>query len=114
MRGNGQPVTDRGGPPENIGAVVERFLDSHGHRARVALAAVVDDWPRIAGPQIARVTVARAVAADGTLIVGVATNAWMSELAMHEAEFVARLNEGFSPPRVRRIRWLLAARESRP
>jgi predicted nucleic acid-binding Zn ribbon protein len=95
----------RKGPPESIGALVTRFLRERGHEGRVAQASVLDDWSRVAGPQIARVAEAQSITADGTLVVAVATNSWMSELAMHELEFLTRLNDGFAPPRVRRIRW---------
>jgi predicted nucleic acid-binding Zn ribbon protein len=97
----------RGGPTETVGAAVARFLREHGHAARVEQASVIEDWPRIVGPQIARATEARSISADGILVVGVSTNAWMSELTMHEREFLARLNEGAERPRVRRIRWQL-------
>lgn len=100
-------MTKRGGPPEDVGATIARYLREHGHAERVAQAVVLDDWVRIAGPQIARITDARSITADGTLLVAVATNGWMAELAMHEPEFLARLNEGFERPRVRRIRWQL-------
>jgi predicted nucleic acid-binding Zn ribbon protein len=104
----------RGGPPEDVGAAITRFLREHGHAERVAQAAVLDEWIRVAGPQIARITEARSISADGTLVVGVATNAWMSELAMHETEFLARLNEGCDRPRVRRIRWQMKLEPGRP
>lgn len=103
-------MTDRGGPPEELGATIARFLREHGHQARVSQAAVLDDWIRVAGPQIARITEARSISADGTLLIAVSTNAWMSELTMHEPEFLARLNEGSERPRVRRIRWQLASK----
>jgi predicted nucleic acid-binding Zn ribbon protein len=73
----------------------------------VAQAAVLDDWTRVAGTQIARIADAVSISADGTLIVAVSTSAWMAELSMHEPVFLARLNEGFERPRVRRIRWQL-------
>jgi predicted nucleic acid-binding Zn ribbon protein len=104
----------RGGPPEDVGATIARFLRDHGHAERVAQAAVLDDWLRVAGPQIARITQARSIGPDGTLVIAVKTNAWMSELAMHEAEFLARLNEGQDRPRVRRIRWQIGLDSSRP
>ena len=103
----------RGGPPEDVGAAITRFLREHGHAERVAQAAVLDDWIRVAGPQIARITEARTISADGTLIIAVATNAWMAELTMHETEFLARLNEGSERPRVRRIRWQLRLEQGR-
>lgn len=100
---------ERGGPPERIGALIERFLREGGHEPRVAQAAVLDDWPHVVGPQIARVTEAVSITADGTLVVAVATNAWMNELSLHEPEFLTRLNGGSERRRVRRIRWQLRA-----
>jgi predicted nucleic acid-binding Zn ribbon protein len=94
-------------PAELVGAAIARFLKDNGHADRVAQATVLDDWVRVAGPQIARITEALTISADGTLVVAVATNGWMSELTMHEPEFLARLNEGSVRPRVRRIRWQL-------
>ena len=96
---------ERGGPPEALGEAIARFLRQRGHTDRVSRAAVLDDWRAVVGPQIARMTEALSIGPDGTLVVGVSTNAWMSELSMHEPEFLARLNEGFADPRVRRIRW---------
>jgi predicted nucleic acid-binding Zn ribbon protein len=104
----------RGGPPEPVGAAVARFLRSHGHATRVEQASVIEDWARIVGPQIARATEAISISADGILVVGVSTNAWMAELAMHEREFLARLNEGSERPRVRRIRWQIRRESARP
>jgi predicted nucleic acid-binding Zn ribbon protein len=103
----------RGGPPEEVGAAIARFLREHGHAERVTQAAVLDDWIRVAGPQIARITEARSISADGTLVIAVATNGWMAELSLHEPEFIARLNEGFERPRVRRIRWQLQRESGR-
>jgi predicted nucleic acid-binding Zn ribbon protein len=104
----------RGGPTETVGAAVARFLRSHGHAGRVEQASVLEEWPRIVGPQIARATEALSISADGILIVGVSTNAWMAELAMHEREFLARLNDGLERPRVRRIRWQLKRESAQP
>lgn len=107
-------MKERGGPAEDIGAAIQRFLRDHGHAGRVAQAAVLDDWARVVGPQIGRVTSPRGVTGDGTLLIGVTTNAWMTELAMHEREFLARLNEGFERPRVRRIRWQIGVDRPTP
>ena len=104
----------RGGPTETVGAAVARFLRSHGHAARVEQASVIAEWPRIVGPQIARATQAFSISADGILVVGVSTNAWMAELTMHEREFLARLNEGSERPRVRRIRWQIKRESAGP
>jgi predicted nucleic acid-binding Zn ribbon protein len=107
-------VVKRGGPTEPVGAAVARFLRSHGHAGRVEQASVLEEWARMVGPQIARATEALSISADGILIVGVSTNAWMAELAMHEREFLARLNEGSERQLVKRIRWQLKRESTRP
>lgn len=100
-------MSERGGPAEGIGALIARFLQQHGHQERVDQAAILGEWATIAGPQIARVTEALSISPDGTLVIGVTTNAWMMELSMHEPELMAQLNAGHARPRVRRIRWQL-------
>jgi predicted nucleic acid-binding Zn ribbon protein len=98
-------VKERGGPAEGIGALIARFLQQHGHQERVEQAAILGEWAAIAGPQIARVTEALSISADGTLVVGVTTNAWMMELSLHEPQLIEQLNAGHARPRVKRIRW---------
>jgi predicted nucleic acid-binding Zn ribbon protein len=100
-------MKERGGPAEGIGALIARFLKEHGHQERVDQAAILGEWAAIAGPQIARVTEALSISPDGTLVVGVATNAWMMELGLHEPQLITQLNEGHARPRVKRIRWQL-------
>jgi hypothetical protein len=47
------------------------------------------------------------VAPDGTLVVRVASHAWMNELSLMEVQLLARINGPDAPARVRRIRWEL-------
>ena len=104
---------DRGGRPKRIAEAVTSFLSESGLAARIEQASVVTEWARVVGPQIAGVTEAYAVTADGTLFVGVSTNAWMNELSMMEPQLVRALNEeaaravGADVLAVRRIRWRL-------
>jgi predicted nucleic acid-binding Zn ribbon protein len=100
-------MKERGGPAEGIGALIARFLREHGHEARVAQAGILTEWAGIAGPQIARVTEALQILPDKTLVVGVRTHAWMTELSLHEPQLLAQLNAGHPAPRVARIRWQL-------
>ncbi len=100
-------MKERGGPAEGIGALIQRFLAQHGHSERVAQAAILTEWAGIAGPQIARVTDALQILPDKTLIVGVKTHAWMTELSLHEPQLLSALNAGHAVPRVLRIRWQL-------
>jgi predicted nucleic acid-binding Zn ribbon protein len=100
-------TSERGGPAEAIGALIQRYLRDHGHETRIAQASALDDWARVAGPQISRIAEAVSISADGTLVIAVRTSAWMSELALHEREFLDRLNASADRPPVRRLRWQL-------
>ena len=93
--------------PEAIGSIVASWLGSSGLADRVDQAAVIPEWPRLVGPQIAAVTTPQSITANGTLFVRVTTNAWMNELSLLEPELLRSLNSGDRVP-IRRIRWVLA------
>jgi len=89
-----------------MSAAVAGFLEASGLAMRVQQAAAIDAWKTIVGRQIAAVTEAQVVAADGTLFVAVRTNAWMTELTMLERDLLRTLHEhGYTG--VKRIRWQL-------
>ena len=99
-----------GGPrkkPEAVGDVLSTVLRESGLADRVEQARVVPEWERLVGPQIAVVTEPRSISPDGTLFVGVATNAWMTELSLLEPELLRSLNADPARPPIKRIRWLL-------
>jgi predicted nucleic acid-binding Zn ribbon protein len=87
---------------------LQSYLARTGLERRLAQAQVVPEWPRLVGPQIAKVTEPESVTADGTLFVRVATSAWMTELQLMAPEIMARLNAGRGPGRIKTIRWLLS------
>jgi predicted nucleic acid-binding Zn ribbon protein len=93
--------------PEVIGDVLGAVLRETGIADRVDQARVVPDWERLVGPQIAAVTEPRSISVDGTLFVGVKTNAWMTELSLLEPELLRSLNVQKSHAPIKRIRWLL-------
>ena len=93
--------------PEPIGRALSEFLKSTGLSERVAQASAIDDWASVVGPQIAKVTDALSITPDGTLLVAVATNAWMSELSLMEPELIRVLNIHASARRVKKIRFQL-------
>jgi len=95
------------GRPRAIGEALAEVLKARGLDADVARAGVLDAWPRLVGAQIAGVTVPRMITEDGTLVVGVRTHGWMSELSMMERALVERLNADGTRSPVRRIRWEL-------
>lgn len=101
-------MSDRRKKPEALGNLVASWLGESGLADRVDQAAVIPEWPKLVGPQIAKVTSPQSISANGTLFVHVTTNAWMNELSMLEPELLRSLNADSKRPPVRRIRWLLA------
>ncbi len=95
------------GRPRAIAEALAEVLQRTGLEADVARAAVLEQWPRVVGPQIAGVTHPRMMTEDGTLVVGVRTHGWMTELSMMERTLLAKLNATAPRVAVRRIRWEL-------
>jgi predicted nucleic acid-binding Zn ribbon protein len=93
--------------PRPIAEVLAKLLAERGLDEDVARAWVLEAWPRLVGPQIAGVTQPRLIADDGTLVVGVKTHGWMSELSLMERSLVARINEANKQQPVKKIRWEL-------
>jgi predicted nucleic acid-binding Zn ribbon protein len=96
----------RMGKPSRVADVLPGYLDRAGIAERVAQAGVLDAWPALVGPQIARVASAETVTADGTLFVRVASAAWRQELSLMTPDIIARINAGRKQGRVARIRWV--------
>lgn len=101
-------MSDRKKKPEALGSIVANWLGERGLADRVDQASVIPDWPKLVGPQIAKVTSPQSISANGTLFVHVTTNAWMTELSLLEPELLRSLNADARRTPVRRIRWLLA------
>jgi predicted nucleic acid-binding Zn ribbon protein len=90
-------------PTAGIGEALAAYLKRSGLKRRLDQAGIVDEWPRLVGPQIARVTAAEGVSEDGVLFVRVATAAWLQELQMQSAAILKALaQEGRG---VKRIVW---------
>lgn len=110
----GRDEDGRSGPtpsrPAPVSDAVRGWLGASGVGQRVAQAAVVLDWPRLVGEQIAAVTEAECVTPDGLLRVRVATAAWANELSLMTPQIMARLNAGRTA-RIRGIRWLAGGQE---
>jgi predicted nucleic acid-binding Zn ribbon protein len=92
-------------PPRKLSDVMSDLLKRSGIADRVAQANVIPDWPKLVGPQIAKVTEPLSVTPQGTLFVAVTTNAWMTELSLMEPELLRRLNERTGRLTIKRIRW---------
>jgi predicted nucleic acid-binding Zn ribbon protein len=97
----------RRGAPARAGEVLAGWLRSAGLAERVARASVVDVWPDLVGPQIAKVAAAESVTADGTLFVRVRSASWRQELTLMTPDILARINAGRRTGRIERIRWVL-------
>ncbi len=103
----------RGDGPEKkrplapVGDVLQSVLQQAGLTERVAQAAVIPEWPRLVGAQIAAVTDPLHLQQDGTLVVAVKTHAWMTELSLLEPELLRSLNRDASRPPVAKLRWVL-------
>lgn len=97
--------------PEPIGNLVADWLGESGLANRVEQAAVLPEWPKLVGPQIAAVTAPKSITANGTLFVSVKTNAWMNELSLLEPELLRSLNAKSGRTPIRRIRWVLGVGE---
>jgi predicted nucleic acid-binding Zn ribbon protein len=90
--------------PVHLSEALADWARKAGVVRRLDLAQVVEEWPRLVGPQIAAVTRAESVTPDGILRVRVANNAWATELSLMTPRILARLNAGRSG-RIREIRW---------
>jgi predicted nucleic acid-binding Zn ribbon protein len=100
--------------PTRVAEVLEGYLRSAGLARRVGLAAVVDAWPQLVGPRIARAAVAESVGADGTLFVRVPSSAWRQELSLMAPEILELVNRGRKEGRIARIRWLVGEEAQGP
>jgi predicted nucleic acid-binding Zn ribbon protein len=95
----------RKGHPQRVGGLVADFLEASGLAGRVGQASVIPQWATLVGSQIAGVTTPLSVTADGTLFVGVTTNAWMTELALLEPQILSAINREPGRVPVKKIRW---------
>ena len=103
----------RGKPLTPLGEALGAWLDQAGLARRLDLAQAVEQWPAAVGPQIAAVTRAEAVNAEGTLWVRVASSAWANELSLMTPRILARLNQN-RRGQIREIRWLIGAPAPEP
>ena len=106
---------DKKRPLTPLSQVLEEYLASSGLGKGVERAEVVQRWPDLVGPQIAAVTQAESVSADGVLRVRVATAPWATELSLMTPRILARVNAG-RQGRINSIRWIAwpLDRASRP
>jgi predicted nucleic acid-binding Zn ribbon protein len=82
---------------------LEAYIKRRGIKRRLDQASVIPEWDQLVGPQIATVTTPHFVTRDGTLIVSVASAAWMQELQLMSPEILRKL--GQRGKKIRRIVW---------
>jgi predicted nucleic acid-binding Zn ribbon protein len=95
----------RGKPPTPLADALGSWLNKSGLARRLDLAQAVDHWAATVGPQIAAVTRAEAVNAEGTLWVRVVSSAWANELSLMAPRILAKLNQN-RRGQIKEIRWL--------
>ncbi len=91
--------------PVPLAEAIKAYFRRAGLSRRIGQAGVIEEWPTLVGPQIAKVTAADSITPDGVLRVRVATAAWAAELSLMTPQILARLNTG-RVGRIRTIRWL--------
>lgn len=90
--------------PMPLSEALTAWIAGSGLKRQLAFASVVEAWPDLVGPQIAKVTRALAITSEATLLVRVATHAWATELTLMTPRILTRIN-GSRKERVERIRW---------
>ncbi|MDQ6716734.1 MAG: DUF721 domain-containing protein [Gemmatimonadota bacterium] len=93
--------------PGKIGDALKVYLKNSGLEPRVEQAAVIPNWKKLVGAQIAAVTEPISVSAGGILFVAVKTSAWMSELSLMEPELLRSINKNKTSGDIKKIRFRL-------
>ncbi|MDO8941839.1 MAG: DUF721 domain-containing protein [Desulfobacterales bacterium] len=93
--------------PAKLSDILASVIDRAGLTDRMAQARVIPEWPALVGPQIAAVTEPVALQRDGTLVISVRSNGWMTELSLMEPELLKALNADSSRPPIARLRLVL-------
>ena len=103
-RADGQTVR-RSDSPTRLGDAIKTYAAKAGLARRLDLAQVLEEWPKLVGPQIAAVTRAESVTPDGILRVRVVSAAWANELSLMMPKIMAKLNAG-RRGRIRELRYI--------
>lgn len=90
--------------PSQIRETLARYLEKSGIGEQIEAASVVPEWAERVGPAIAGVTEPLRVS-QGTLVVGVRSSAWMSELKLMERDILKSINLGRGKGRITGIRF---------
>ena len=93
--------------PSQIRETLAKYLQKSGIGEQIEAISVIPEWPTLVGPAIAAVTTPVRVA-DGVLVVGVRSSAWMNELKMMEREILRQVNVGRAKGRIDKIRFQMS------
>lgn len=96
--------------PVPIRKGLEQLMAGLGAPEIDASTAIVDSWPEIVGPELAKGVVAVAVRGR-ELIVRVDDPAWASQVAWLEAQLLDRINNLVGPGRVTSVKATVARRQ---
>lgn len=92
---------------EPLSRALDRYLEASGLQGALERTGLLDEWSRVVGPRIAAVTRAAEVRGE-TLVVEVASSAWLNELTMMRKNILERLNGIREGVTVEQIRFRLA------
>ncbi len=106
-----RPRSDGSGSrgPEKVGDVLGRLLQRRGLDRELECQKLLEEWPRLVGAGLARVTRARSVR-KGVLVVEVPSSAWVMELNLRRRQIVERVNAGRGV-RIARVKFVLSGGE---
>lgn len=90
--------------PSQLSELLKKFLAKSEVGEQIEAASVVPEWSERVGPAIAAVTTPLRVS-QGTLVVGVRSSAWLTELKMMERDIISKVNAGRARGRIERIRF---------
>ena len=89
-----------------LGGSLKEYLSRRGLAERVDRATAVEQWAEHVGPQIAAVTRAEAVTADGVLWIRVVSSPWAAELSLMAPRILAKLNRE-KEGKIRELRFMV-------
>lgn len=88
---------------DNVGNIVNGFLDANNLRGKILERMALDLWAEIVGETMAHNTIAERYA-NGTIYVRARSPQWTHELHFLESRIIARLNGRLKKPIVQKIR----------
>ncbi len=94
--------------PEHIATVLDSLFKQEGLQEAIRVHRLLLDWDSIVGDAVARHTTA-AYIEHGTLIVEVASSAWMHRLQMQESDLRTRVNRHLGEGVIQQVRFRIGS-----